>query len=54
MTQIIPNVIWISMCANYQAQYSNFMLMKGTLKDCKHDVLKKLRNSNEGSERAMF
>jgi hypothetical protein len=40
MTQIIPNVIWISMCVNYQAQYLNFMLLKGPLKDCKHDVLK--------------
>ncbi len=43
-------------CVLYQAQYLNFMLMKGTLKDRKHDVLKELKigNSNEGSERAMF
>lgn len=44
------------MCVNYQAKYSNFMFVKGTLKDCKHDVLKELKigNFNEGSERAMF
>jgi hypothetical protein len=56
MTQLIPNVIWISMCVNYQAKYSNSMFVKGTLKDRMHDVLKELKigNSNEGSERAMF
>jgi hypothetical protein len=56
MTQLISNAIWILMCANYQAKYSNSMFMKGTLKDRIHDALKELKigNFNEGSAKAMF
>ncbi len=57
MTQLILNAVYKLMHVDYRTKYLNFVFVKETLKDHRHDTLKKktIENCNdEGNEKAML